>query len=36
MSVVIDLLRMQGIAPMSDDEYIRVGAQQLFSQTQTI
>jgi hypothetical protein len=33
-SIVIDLLRMQGTAPMSDFEYVRVGAQQLFSQTQ--
>jgi len=33
-SIVIDLLRMQGTAPMSDWEYMRVGAQQLFSQTQ--
>jgi hypothetical protein len=35
MSIVIDLLRMQGTAPMSDWEYMRVGAQQLFSRTQT-
>jgi hypothetical protein len=34
MSIVIDLLRMQGTAPMSDHEYVRAGAQQLFSQTQ--
>jgi hypothetical protein len=35
MSIVIDLLRMQGSAPMSDHEYVRAGAQQLFSRTQT-
>jgi hypothetical protein len=35
MSIVTDLLRMQGSAPMSDHEYVRVGAQQLFSRTQT-
>jgi hypothetical protein len=34
MSIVIDLLRMQGTAPMSDHEYVRAGAQQLFSRTQ--
>jgi hypothetical protein len=34
MSIVIDLLRMQGAAPMSDHEYVRAGAQQLFSRTQ--
>jgi hypothetical protein len=33
-SIVIDLLRMQGTAPMTDWEYSRVGAQQLFSRTQ--
>ena len=36
MSIVKDHLRMQGAAPMSDHEYARVGAQQLFGQTQTI
>ena len=33
-SIVADLLRMQGTAPMTDWEYMRVGAQQLFGRTQ--
>jgi hypothetical protein len=32
MSIVRDLLRMQSAAPMSDHEYVRVGARKLFSQ----
>jgi len=36
MSIVTDLLRMQGSAPMSDHEYVRVGAQQLFSRNADI
>jgi hypothetical protein len=33
MSIVTDLLRMQSSAPMSDHEYVRVGAQKLFGQS---